>query len=239
VDELDATFLLETNALLQEYITAMESVKIRHALHLVMQISARGNLFLQQTKFFDLFKSNPAACARVTSRAINLIYALTALVHPFMPAISTEILKQLNAPARTVPDVLSNDILPGHVLGTPDYLFKKIEEKSADVWRPKFGGGATAITEDAVPVAAPLSKSGASKLKKKEAAAAKLAAGPVPSGTAAVPLSELALALQLKLSEQGDKVRRLKAGEALESGESLSDAIAELLKLKLSFAEAS
>ena len=63
-----------------------------------------------------------------------------------MPATSEAILKQLNAPARTVPQVLSIDILGGHILGTPEHLFKKIDEGMAEIWRQKFGKS-EAVTE--------------------------------------------------------------------------------------------
>ncbi|KAF8510956.1 hypothetical protein BU17DRAFT_69853 [Hysterangium stoloniferum] len=87
-----------------------------------------------------LFAEDPKRCAQVVSRAINLIYALSAVVYPFMPSTSESILKQLNAPPRTVPTSLGNDILPGHMIGAPAYLFAKIDENQAEIWRAKFGG---------------------------------------------------------------------------------------------------
>ncbi|KAJ7928977.1 tRNA synthetases class I (M)-domain-containing protein [Mycena leptocephala] len=126
-DPADRKFVQEVNELLKVYIDAMEAVKLRLGLQTVMLISGLGNTYLQA--------SDPARCAQVLSRAVNLIYVLSTLIYPFMPATSDAILAQLNAPARAVPDVLAIDILAGHTIGTPAHLFKKIEENMAETFR--------------------------------------------------------------------------------------------------------
>ncbi|KAF8910678.1 tRNA synthetases class I (M)-domain-containing protein [Gymnopilus junonius] len=202
-DPLDSEFITSVNALLKDYIDAMDAVKIRLGLQTVMLISMRGNSYLQSAGLNKaLIASNPQRCAQVISRAINLIYTLSALIHPFMPATSDAILAQLNAPARTVPDILSNDILAGHTIGTPEHLFKKIEENMAEVWRIKFGGDdANKQSSPAVATPDPLkAHPGNSKSKKK--------AAPVPASDK--PRSPEALALEAKIGEQGQTVRELK-----------------------------
>ncbi|KAG8980610.1 hypothetical protein FRB90_007596, partial [Tulasnella sp. 427] len=137
----DPTFVAEINQLLSDYVSAMEAVRIRLALQHVMAISARGNVYLQRSNLGNaLLAEQPKLCAQTLARALNLIYALSALIHPFMPATSRQILEQINAPPRTVPPVLSHDILEGHTLGTPGYLFSKIDDAKADEWRARFGG---------------------------------------------------------------------------------------------------
>ncbi|KAF8322747.1 methionyl-tRNA synthetase [Clavulina sp. PMI_390] len=231
----DTNFLSDINKLFKEYIDTMDAVKIRSGLHLVMQVSARGNQYLQETTFFKLYDSNPGLCAKVISRAINLIYALTALVHPFMPATSDEILRQLNAPARTVPTHLTNDLLAGHEIGTPEYLFKKIEEKNAEVWRVQFGGvqtNAAAPEKTAAPgAAAPVDAAGKPVSKRAQAKAKKDAAA--ASAASSGPKSPEEIELESQIKSQGDKVRRIKGGSAEESDGPLEDAIAQLQKLKL------
>ena len=120
-----------------------------------------------------------------------------------MPATSDAILAQLNAPARVVPEVLSTDILPGHKIGTPEHLFKKIDEKMAETWRAQFGG--EEAKPDGVAAAA---KPNASK--RKAAAAAKKVDGIIGNG-ADVPKTPEILALEAKVTEQGQVVRALKA----------------------------
>ena len=197
-DSLDGEFITDVNALLKEYIDAMDAVKLRHGLQIVMLISNRANTYLQASGLNKaLMASNFERCSQVVSRAVNLIYTLSALIYPFMPATSESILSQLNAPDRTVPHVLSNDILAGHTIGTPEHLFKKIEEKMAEIWRAKFGGNEAPASE---PGADPLKAAPGSKKKGEKA---------VPIGDD--PKSSEAKAIEAKVAEQGQIVRELKA----------------------------
>jgi len=228
-DLQDSEFITGVNVLLKDYIDAMEAVKLRLGLQTVMLISNRGNLYLQSSGLNKaLIASDPTRCAQVISRAVNLIYTLTALIYPFMPATSDSILAQLNAPARIVPEVLSNDILAGHTIGTPEHLFKKIEDNMADVWRVKFGGN------DAAPDAAagttdPL-KAAPGQAKKK--IGKKVAATPAPAHDG--PKSPEALGLEAKVAEQGGLVRELKGKtpKTPELDAQIKDAVEVLKTLK-------
>jgi methionyl-tRNA synthetase len=226
-DDQDHAFITEVNTLLSAYLEAMDSVKLRLGLQTVMQISARGNLYLQQSGLGNaLLADDPKRCAQVVNRALNLIYLLSAVVYPFMPATSEAILSQLNAPARAVPDVLSQDILPGHKIGVPAHLFKRIDEKQADIWRQRFGGE----TEQA---AAGVGKGSASK--KKRAATGDKTVSKTAKVNNDAPKSEAVLELEAQIKTQGDIVRILKdkqkKQEPLAEAE-LSNALTELLRLK-------
>ncbi|KAL4066891.1 tRNA synthetases class I (M)-domain-containing protein [Scleroderma citrinum] len=218
-DPLDSEFISEVNTLLKEYLDALESVKIRLGLQTVMLISNRGNGYLQAAGLNKaLMIENPQRCAQVMSRAVNLIYTLSALIYPYMPSTSAAILEQLNAPARTIPEVFSTDILAGHQIGKPDHLFKPIDEKMEAVWKVKFEGGGGGGAQQGE---APISKR---KAKKATAGAA------VATTNANGPKSEEALMLEAKISEQGQRVRSLK--ENKEAKETIDAAVAELKKLK-------
>ena len=239
-DPVDGQFITDINSLLKEYVDNMEWAKLRSGLQNVMALSARGNLYLQSSGLNKaLLASDPQRCARVVARAVNLIYVLSAVVHPFMPETSDSILEQLNAPARAVPDVFSNDILGGHHIGKPEHLFKKIEEKMADVWRQKFGGK-PADTEDqpspdATHVAPGMSKRKTAALKKASEKAAAAAAAGVDEG----PKSAEVLALKQKVADQGQAVRELKAKapKTQELNEEIAAAVEKLKRLKLELAD--
>lgn len=210
----------------------MDSVKLRLGLQTVMLLSARGNLYLQQSGLGNaLFAEDYKRCSQVVSRALDLIYILSAVVYPFMPSTAEAILAQLNAPARAVPNELGHDILAGHILGTPAHLFKKIDEKQADLWRQKFGGDLPPPDEAAAAVGA---AQGAAGLSKRKAAAAKKAADKAAKAAEDAMKSDRVLELEAQIKTQGDVVRSLKEKEKqklLAEGE-LADALAELLKLK-------
>ena len=228
-DELDAEFVSDINGLLKDYVTAMDAVKLRSGLQIVMHISARGNLYLQSSGMNKALQAeSPKRCAQVVVRAVNLIYVLSALVYPFMPSISQSILTQLNAPARAVPEALSIDILPGHQIGTPEHLFKKIDEKMIEVYKEKFAGNKPVPNgpePDSTLVAATAPKK---KAKGKH---------PVqPEATG--PKTAEVLAWEEKVKTQGDIVRELKAKstKSAEDQAGITKAVDELKKLKVELA---
>jgi methionyl-tRNA synthetase len=230
-EDEDKEFVTEVNHLLRQYVEQGDSVKIRAALQTIMLISAQGNLYLQKAGLGNaLLAENPKRCAQVISRAVNLIYMLSAAVYPYMPSTSESILRQLNAPHRTIDTVLSTDILAGHMIGIPEHLFTKIDEKKADEWKFRFG-----TSEQTAPAVEqpkktadgkPISKKQAEKAKKqaeKELAAAR--------AQQAKPKSSKVLEIEELIKSQGNNVRQLKAEKA--SSEAVQEAVVALNKLKL------
>ena len=233
-DKADADFVSDVNNFIKEYTEAMEAVKLRLGLQTVMLLSARGNLYLQSSGLNKaLMAENPTRCAQVVTRAANLIYVLSVLIYPFMPATSESILHQLRAPGRAVPNVFSIDILPGHHIGQPEHLFKKIEEKMADIWRDKFAG--------AGPQAAPAPNADSTHVvpavSKRKAATAKKGAQPSAASNG-TPKSAEVLAWETKVTSQGNAVRELKARtpKSKELEEEISAAVEELKSLKIQLA---
>jgi methionyl-tRNA synthetase len=229
-NDVDADFIRDVNGLLKDYIEAMDAVKLRSGLQIVMQVSARGNAYLQGAGLSNTLRDTDAKrCAQVVARALNLIYILSALTYPYMPAISESILRQLNAPARTVPEVISHDILAGHHIGKPEHLFKRIDEKMADFWREKFAGNRPA-TATATP-----NPDGVSKKKAKGPNKTAINNNAVQNDG---PKSAEVLAWEKKVAEQGQIVRELKAvaPKTQELDEEIAAAVAELKKLKVELA---
>ncbi|KAI5852510.1 tRNA synthetases class I (M)-domain-containing protein [Morchella snyderi] len=130
------------NALLKGYIEDLESVHLRAGLERAMAISGEGNRFLQDNKLDNsLFANFPEKAAAVVGFGLNLIYLLSAVIYPYMPATTLSIIDQLNAPLRTIPDTWEvGDLLPGHVIGKAAYLFSRIEEKQEEAWKSRYGG---------------------------------------------------------------------------------------------------
>ncbi|KAJ2812661.1 methionine--tRNA ligase mes1, partial [Coemansia sp. 'formosensis'] len=140
-DTSDRCLIDDVNVLLARYIEKMDGVHIKAGLRTAMEISARGNLYLQESKLDNtLFSESRAQCDTVVAVATNLIYLLSALFHPFMPATAANIARQLNAPERTITDTFELDLHAGHVIGNADYLFTRIDEKKVGEWRAKYAG---------------------------------------------------------------------------------------------------
>ncbi|TGZ84817.1 methionyl-tRNA synthetase [Ascodesmis nigricans] len=141
-DPLFAPYKESINNLLGQYVADLEAVHIRSGLEKVMLISAEGNRFLQDNKLDNnLFNNFPEKAAAVVGYGLNLIYLISAIVYPYMPATAISITKQLNVPLRRIPDTWEPvDILPGHVIGKAAYLFSNIDPKMEEIWRTKYGG---------------------------------------------------------------------------------------------------
>ena len=231
VDDEDKEFITEVNNLLQQYVEQGDAVKIRSALQTIMLISAQGNLYLQKAGLGNaLLAENPKRCAQVISRAVNLIYMLSAAVFPYMPSTSESILRQLNAPPRTIGTILSNDILAGHKIGAPEHLFSKIEDKRAAEWKQRFG------TSEQSALDAEQSKKTAdgNPISKRQAEKAKKQAGKDLASTRtkeSKPKTSKVIEIEERVKAQGDAVRKLKAEKA--SAEVIQEAVASLNKLKL------
>jgi methionyl-tRNA synthetase len=139
--EVYTNFKKDVDGLLSEYVSIMDDVQLRRGLEIAMQVSARGNQFLQENKLDNnLFLNTPEKSHAVISVGLNLIYILSAILTPYMPETSESILDQLNAPARSIPEEFDMPLLPGHNIGKAKYLFKRIEDSKIDEWRQKYGG---------------------------------------------------------------------------------------------------
>ena len=141
-------FLAEVTDLLNQYLSEVESVRLRNGILTAMKISEAGNGLIQAHRLDNaLIASDPKLAAAVVGTVINLIYLCSAVFEPYLPATCTSIRTQLQCPFLNIPseeDIASGwkpvYITPGHKLGKAEYLFSKIDEKKAEEWREYYGG---------------------------------------------------------------------------------------------------
>lgn len=139
----EQNLIKDVNDILKSYNESLEAVKLSRGLKLAMEISAKGNQYLQENKIDNkLFLENRARCDVVVSTALNLIYLLSSVFYPYLPETSEAILRQLNLPTRKITDTFSGkDIAPNHKIGKAEYLFSRIDAKKEEEWKGKYGGG--------------------------------------------------------------------------------------------------
>ncbi|XP_058097366.1 probable methionine--tRNA ligase [Magnolia sinica] len=135
-----------------QYLEAMEKVKLKQGLRTAMSISGEGNAYLQESQFWKLYKEDPASCSIVMKTSVGLVYLLASLLEPFMPSFSIAVLKQLNLSPETQLSICDEkgdidrarrpwEILPsGHKIGTPEPLFKEMKDETVEFFREKFAG---------------------------------------------------------------------------------------------------
>lgn len=229
----ETKLIADVNALLKQYIDALEQVKLRQGLSLAMAISTLGNTYLQENRIDNnLFLNSRERCDTVVAVSVNLAYLISALLYPYMPTTTEGICRQLNLPARGLYDTWNGaDIVAGHVIGKAEYLFKRIDEKMEEVFRAKYGGGSGAAGGNAAAAPADASKkaavAAAAKGAKGKKASAPAPAGGIPYGVTKTPEME---ALEGKIKEQGDLVRKLKGEKA--AADQVKEAVNGLLELK-------
>uniref|UniRef100_A0A1J3EI29 methionine--tRNA ligase n=2 Tax=Noccaea caerulescens TaxID=107243 RepID=A0A1J3EI29_NOCCA len=136
--------------LVKQYVEAMENVKLKQGLKTAMSISSEGNGYLQESKFWKLYKEDKPSCAIVIRTAAGLVHTLAQLLEPFMPSFSREVFKQLNwAPHFSLSDERGEVLLtsrpweilpPSHKIGTPQPLFNELKDEEVQQYREKFAG---------------------------------------------------------------------------------------------------
>ncbi|KAI0143162.1 methionyl-tRNA synthetase-like protein [Xylariaceae sp. FL1272] len=190
----------ETNALLKEYNTVLEEIKLRQGLSTVLLVSALGNKLLQDNKLSNqLLAEDPERCAGVVGLALNHIHLVANLLSPFMPGMAKSILTQLGLPKEnqvfSIPDVWTGTTLEaGQKLGEPELLFSQIPPARLDEWRDAYGGDELKrqkqlAAEQAAAKKAEKERKKAEKAAKKAAAAAEATEATNAAETAGVEAS--------------------------------------------------
>lgn len=129
------------DSILATYIDDMENSKLRKGLETAMQLSSRGNVFLQENKLDNsTYENQPEKADAVVAIGINLVYLVSSVIGPYMPEVRDKICEILNVPKLAIPDKFEFWIQPGHCIGKPQYLFNRIDDKKIDEWRNKYGG---------------------------------------------------------------------------------------------------
>lgn len=131
----------EVNVLVSQYIQELDAVKLRAGSATIMQISSKGNAFLQSNGLDNkLAESNRPKCAAVIGLAVNLIHLLAALMSPYIPDSAQSINAMLHADQLLIPEHWTPDsIKPGHKVGEARLLFASIKSEKAEEWRRLFG----------------------------------------------------------------------------------------------------
>ncbi|KAL2923354.1 putative methionine--tRNA ligase [Bienertia sinuspersici] len=217
---LTKTLAEKVGKYVEQYVEAMEKVKLKQGLRAAMAISSEGNAYLQESQFWKLYKEDPPACAVVMRTAAGVVYLLACLLEPFMPSFSLEVLKQLNMPQLQAS--LSDEngdlekirilwkILPAdHKIGKPEPLFKELKDEEMEFYREKFAGSQAdrAVKAAAEKTAEQLKNTKISDKSEKKKAA-KAAAGtkskPAPEAEITIARLDIRVGLITKVQKHPD-----------------------------------
>lgn len=135
------TFVAECEARLTEIATALEAVKLRDALRLILALGNHGNKFFQDMAPWVHIKTDSNHAHATVSVLAYLVRNLAVCLEPYMPTTAQKILQMLQKPATKWADMGFTG-LDGHCIGSPEILYRKLDLKQAEKWRKKFSGDA-------------------------------------------------------------------------------------------------
>ncbi|KHN77202.1 Methionine--tRNA ligase, cytoplasmic [Toxocara canis] len=129
---------------LSEYDSLLTAVKLRDGISKILQISRRGNQYMQSMEPWLLVKGDEQQKKRagtVIGVSANIAYLIAVLMHPYMPQVSRRIREQcglLDLPL--MPSSPIAFLQTGHKIGKPKPIFVKMEKALVEECKKKFGG---------------------------------------------------------------------------------------------------
>ena len=128
---------------LKEYSTFIEKFDFRSALQILMDISTYGNQYLQANEPWKKAKTHPEETELVMYDCLEIVAILSVVCYPFLPFASDKIRKMLNFSEITEGSPALKNLLnaldegqdlfaEGHVIGTPEHLFTRINDDAID-----------------------------------------------------------------------------------------------------------
>ena len=134
--------------------TAIENYRFREAVSLLLDLARAGNKYLADTEPWKLVKSDPARVATILHISLQLAASLAIVAEPFIPKAAARLRGMLADQHRGWADAGNPALLAeGHVLGTADLLFRKLEDEVIEQQRAKLIGRSKALTDAQAPAA--------------------------------------------------------------------------------------
>jgi len=208
----DWEMVARVNQELTNYISLLEDAREREAITCVFNISRLGNQLMQHNTPWKLVKGSPSDKSRagtVVGLSVNLACLLSVLVQPYLPTLSSKLQEQLAAPeeVNVIPEQFHMMLQSGHTIGVPSPLVEEIKPATIAELKAKYAGKQSDRKEVSAPAV-------------------------VPDGRD----KDLATDLEKQVTEQGDRVRKLKTDKAEKTV--IDQEVKKLLDLKKQLASA-
>ncbi len=144
VGPIEEKLFADVSAGLTELTSLMESIELRKSAAALRALWVLGNEYLQEAAPWTAFKTDEARAAVIVRTALNLVALYGRLAAPFIPTAASTICAGVGEDSADWPtsDARAelSRLAPGHVVTTPDVLFRKIEDEQTAEWTERFGG---------------------------------------------------------------------------------------------------
>uniref|UniRef100_A0A7E4ZX46 Methionine--tRNA ligase, cytoplasmic n=1 Tax=Panagrellus redivivus TaxID=6233 RepID=A0A7E4ZX46_PANRE len=211
ITEVEEKLLAEIDEELGHYSKFLEDVKLRDALTKILSVSRKGNQYMQANKPWVLVKGTPEEKKRagtIIAMSANISVLLSALLYPYMPAVSKQIRDSVNIPhPLLLPEHPVQFLKAGHKINQPTPLFTRLEADQIAEFKRRFGAASTDPIAAAADTAKPAGKKGGKTDKK-----------PKMTEPTAAPVDGAAAAKAKKDKKAEKKEKRAAAAAAAQSG---------------------
>ncbi|PKV66412.1 methionine--tRNA ligase [Pontibacter ramchanderi] len=113
--------------------TYIERYRFRDALSELMNLARLGNKYLADTEPWKLIKTDEERVKTIMNIALQISASLSILMEPFLPTSAQKLAAMLNKSVGTWAEAGAADLLPvGHVIGTPELMFEKVEDAAVE-----------------------------------------------------------------------------------------------------------
>lgn len=119
-----------------------EKYKIRDGVNEIMNLARAGNKYFNDSEPWKTVKSDKERCATTLNICLQTIFTLAELFYPVIPFSSEKIFRMLNAEPGEWDKSGEPGLPEGHLLGTSEILFTKIEDKAIEEQTARLQNGA-------------------------------------------------------------------------------------------------
>lgn len=117
----------------------IENYRFREALKDAMNLARLGNKYLADSEPWKLVKTDPERVKTILNVALQITANIAVAIEPFMPFTAEKVLKLLQISKPGWDELGSTALLEaGHVIGTPELLFEKIEDSVVEAQLEKL-----------------------------------------------------------------------------------------------------
>jgi len=107
----------------------LDQFRFRDALNELMNLARLGNKYLTESEPWKIQKTDPERVQTILNIALQICGNLAILSAPFLPFTKLRLSKMLNMQSANWGDAGKSSLLQaGHMIGTPELLFEKIED---------------------------------------------------------------------------------------------------------------
>ena len=117
----------------------IKNYRFREALKDAMNLARLGNKYLADSEPWKLVKTDPERVKTILNVALQITANIAVAIEPFMPFTAEKVLKLLQIGKPGWDELGSTALLEaGHVIGTPELLFEKIEDSVVEAQLEKL-----------------------------------------------------------------------------------------------------